>query len=277
MSPFFSIITPVLNGACYVNDYLYSLRSQTFLSWEAIIIDDGSTDSSFETLRAATHGDSRFVLKRLPSHIPSDSQPRGPYRPRNYGISLARGEYICFLDIDDFWLNEKLMIQYEAIRRHPEARLVFSSYYTASHSLQVGYIKPFLGWISIKNQVSLWNPIPNLTGCVQVSLARMNYFLAVKHEDFVFWHGIICLIEESNIVRVPQPLAIYRRSRNSLSGNKLAVVSWWLRCYDTFGYPLYVSCLFLLVKILAEFVEKLLVSMRVIRSISLSSFCSCDS
>jgi glycosyltransferase involved in cell wall biosynthesis len=271
-SPFFSIITPVLNGSCYVDDYLNSLRSQTFLNWEAIVVDDGSTDDTCEKIQLAKSDDDRFALKRLPRHSLNDSLPRGPYRPRNLGISIARGEYVCFLDIDDFWLKDKLMLQYKAIQDFPRACLLFGPFYSANSSLCAGYLKPFLGSIPVKTQVLFWNPVPNLTSCVRTTLARSNPFLAVNHEDFVFWHSVISTIDEADIVRIAQPLAIYRRSHHSTSGNKWRVLSWWLRCYANFGYPVLLGCLLLLVKSCAVFVEAVLVRIRVIPTVDLSSF-----
>ena len=57
---FFSIITPVFNGKNYINDYLASLKNQSYKYWEAIIIDDNSDDDSYEFLKEAIKDDKRF-------------------------------------------------------------------------------------------------------------------------------------------------------------------------------------------------------------------------
>ena len=59
---FFSIITPVFNGKNYINDYLASLKNQTYKYWEAIIIDDKSYDDSYAFLKEATKDDKRFKI-----------------------------------------------------------------------------------------------------------------------------------------------------------------------------------------------------------------------
>lgn len=269
MSPFFSIITPIFNGACYIDDYLASLLGQTFVNWQAIIVDDGSSDDSYEKLQQFTRHDQRFILKRLSPQPSGDGVPRGPYRPRNAGISVAKGEYVCFLDIDDYWLGDKLMLQYKAIQRSPRARLLYSSFYKSDSVLRAGYVKPFLDWIPVKLQVLFWNPIPNLTSCVQTSLARSNPFLAVHHEDYVFWYNVLKLVGEDEIVRIPVPLALYRTTPHSTSGNKFRVISWWLRCYKLFGYNLLLSLLFMIVKLSAELVEALLVRARILPVVKL--------
>jgi teichuronic acid biosynthesis glycosyltransferase TuaG len=273
MPPFFSIVTPVLNGACYIEDYLASLLGQTFVNWEAIIIDDGSSDDSFEKLEHYTRHDQRFILEKLPPQLSGDGLPRGPYRPRNVGISLAQGDYVCFFDIDDYWLSGKLMYQYIALQRSPRARLLHCSFYKADSVFRFGYVKPFLDWIPVKLQVLVWNPIPNLTSCVQTSLARSNPFLAVHHEDYVFWYNVLKLVREDEIVRISIPLALYRTTANSTSGNKFRVLSWWLRCYDLFGYNMPLSLLFIIVKLSAELVEALLVRARILPVVRLSCVC----
>ncbi len=248
------------------------MRSQTFLNWEAIIVDDGSTDDTFEKLQLAAGNDRRFIIRKLPAYPLKGSSPRGPYRPRNLGMSIASGEYVCFLDIDDFWLKDKLMLQYEAVQDSPSASLLFGLFFSADSALRTGYVKPFLSSIPVKIQVSLWNPVPNLTSCVRTSLARSNPFLPVNHEDFVFWHSVISKIDEADIIHIPRPLAIYRRSHHSTSGNKWRVLAWWLRCYAIFGYPVFVAYLFLMVKSCAQFVETLLVRARVLPTVDLSSY-----
>ena len=59
---FFSIITPVFNGKNYINEYLASLKNQSFKYWEAIIIDDKSDDNSYKFLKEATKDDKRFKI-----------------------------------------------------------------------------------------------------------------------------------------------------------------------------------------------------------------------
>ena len=58
--PFFSVITPVLNGSVYASNYVKSLMNQSFSDWEALIIDDGSTDYVIQVIKNLVQGDSRF-------------------------------------------------------------------------------------------------------------------------------------------------------------------------------------------------------------------------
>lgn len=93
-SPTVSVIVPVYNAADYLAECLDSLLEQTLKEIEIICIDDGSTDSSLEILRSYEQRDSRVaVLKQ---------NNAGPGAARNNGIEAARGEYLYFLDADDF-------------------------------------------------------------------------------------------------------------------------------------------------------------------------------
>ena len=91
-----SIIIPVYNGANYISDALSSVADQTFTDWECIVTDDASTDNSVEIINDFITRDKRFKL------IKHDKN-RGVSATRNTGLGDARGEYIAFLDQDDFY------------------------------------------------------------------------------------------------------------------------------------------------------------------------------
>ena len=90
-----SIIMPVYNKEKYVRHAIDSVIAQTFIDWELVIIDDGSTDSSFEICRQ--YKDARIHLIRV--------ENGGVSRARNLGLEKAQGEYVTFIDSDD-WIAE---------------------------------------------------------------------------------------------------------------------------------------------------------------------------
>lgn len=92
-APLISVIVPVYNVAAHVGACLASLRAQTLGDFEAIVVDDGSTDDSLAAARAATRGDVRFRWLCQPN--------RGLSAARNAGLEAARGRFIAFLDSDD--------------------------------------------------------------------------------------------------------------------------------------------------------------------------------
>lgn len=91
--PFFSIIIPVYNVAPYLRECLDSVLAQTFTDWEAICIDDGSTDGSGAILDEYAARDSRFRIIHQPN--------AGVSVARNKGLDVAKGEWIWFVDSDD--------------------------------------------------------------------------------------------------------------------------------------------------------------------------------
>jgi glycosyltransferase involved in cell wall biosynthesis len=100
-NPFFSIIIPTYNHAHLINRCLDSVIAQTFNNWEAIVINNFSTDNTIEVVGG--YKDPRIKLINFYNNgIIAAS--------RNVGIKNAQSEWICFLDSDDWWYPEKLKI-----------------------------------------------------------------------------------------------------------------------------------------------------------------------
>lgn len=96
----FSVIIPVYNVEAYLQVCLDSVLNQTFEDWEAICVNDGSTDNSAAILEEYGHKDGRFKIV---------SQPNGGLSAaRNMGLKAAAGEYVLFLDSDD-WLESNAL------------------------------------------------------------------------------------------------------------------------------------------------------------------------
>jgi len=97
-----SVVMPTFNAALTVRRALASVRAQTHTEWEAICVDDASTDDTVAHI--ATFDDPRIRIIRL-------DRNGGPGRARNLGIAAARGALVAFLDADDEWLPDKLARQ----------------------------------------------------------------------------------------------------------------------------------------------------------------------
>lgn len=93
MNELISIIVPVFNAEKFLKSCLDSIISQTYENWEAILIDDGSTDKSFEICKEYAEKDLRFSLVH--------QENKGVSGARNQGIKQAKGKYITFIDSDD--------------------------------------------------------------------------------------------------------------------------------------------------------------------------------
>lgn len=93
-NPFFSIIIPTYNRAGIIGTTLNSFINQTFTEFEILVIDDGSSDNTMEVMRSWIDKDNRIKYFR------KENAERGA--ARNYGIARAIGQYISFIDSDDF-------------------------------------------------------------------------------------------------------------------------------------------------------------------------------
>lgn len=92
-----SVVSPVYNGSAYLTPFLDSVLHQTFSDFELIMVDDGSTDESFQILQTYQKKDARIHIVR--------QDHKGAGSARNVGLSHAKGPYIIFLDSDD-WYKE---------------------------------------------------------------------------------------------------------------------------------------------------------------------------
>jgi len=108
--PFFSVIIPTYNRAYMLPKAIESVITQTFTDWELIIVDDGSKDSTKELVESYIAKDKRI------KYIYQENAERSA--ARNNGINHASGEYICFLDSDDYYLPQKLQSHYETIAKN---------------------------------------------------------------------------------------------------------------------------------------------------------------
>ncbi|QOG03812.1 glycosyltransferase family 2 protein [Flavobacterium sp. MDT1-60] len=91
-----TIVMATYNRSHFILESLLSIQNQTYSEFECLIIDDGGTDNTLEVITAVLNKDSRFkFLKRL------DNYKKGLPGCRNYGIDLAKGDYIIFFDDDD--------------------------------------------------------------------------------------------------------------------------------------------------------------------------------
>ena len=106
MRPKISIIIPMWGVEKYLRRCLDSVLNQTFQDWQAICVDDGSPDKSGEIAEEYATRDKRFVVVHKENGGLSDA--------RNFGIPYATGQYIMYLDSDDFIHPQTMEIAYNA-------------------------------------------------------------------------------------------------------------------------------------------------------------------
>lgn len=108
-APTVSVVIPAFNAAWCVRKAVDSVLAQTYRDFELIVVDDGSTDDTPQVL--AQYGDAIHVVRQ---------SNRGMGGARNAGIRAATGEFLAFLDSDDWWLPQKLERQVALMRQSPK-------------------------------------------------------------------------------------------------------------------------------------------------------------
>lgn len=133
MNSRFSIIVPLYNKAPYIKKALGSIISQTFTDWECIIVDDGSTDNSAaiceEFFQTFNHSLAHSInVNRSFVHSFIRQTNSGVAAARNNGVAKSKGEYVCFLDADDWWEPEFLEEMDKLMAEFPDAGLYATNY-----------------------------------------------------------------------------------------------------------------------------------------------------
>lgn len=110
-----SVIIPTYNCTEYISNAINSVLSQTYKNYEIIVIDDGSTDNTKDKLIP-------FISEEKIKYFYIKNS--GPAKARNVGIKKSKGDYIAFLDSDDLWLPDKLMLQIDFLDRSSDIEVV---------------------------------------------------------------------------------------------------------------------------------------------------------
>lgn len=109
-----TIVIPLYNRAELIRDTIFSIERQTYSHWEAIVVDDGSTDDSYTAVEAIAHANPKIKVFRR------DREPKGAPTCRNIGIKKAVGDFIIFLDSDDLLAPFCLQQRVEYMQGNPD-------------------------------------------------------------------------------------------------------------------------------------------------------------
>lgn len=121
MSTLFSVVMPVFNRSEYLDRALQSILGQAYKDFEIIVVDDGSDDGEVE-LKLRQYIESNGIMVLHQRH-------KGPGAAINYGVSRARGEYVCRLDSDDMLAPEALEVVNAYVQEFPDIDYFYSSRY----------------------------------------------------------------------------------------------------------------------------------------------------
>jgi glycosyltransferase involved in cell wall biosynthesis len=178
-APLISVIIPTYNHAQYLGRALKSLLDQTYTNWEAIVIDNHSTDNTDEVMASFT--DPSIIYLKMHNHGVIAAS-------RNAGIRAAKGEWIAFLDSDDWWKPEKLT---KASCYFGEFDFLYHDMYLVKKSTTfIMYSRP-LRRNSYEDLLENGNAIINSSAIVRKSsLTNVGYLS--ENQEIISWEDYEC-------------------------------------------------------------------------------------
>ncbi len=208
----FSVIIPLYNKAPYIAKAIESVLAQIFNDFELIIVDDGSTDNSVEIAKEAVAGRKNCVLLL--------QENAGVSMARNNGVAASRGDYLCFLDADDWWKPTYLEEMSHMIESFPEAGIYGTNYTIVNETKRktrvasVGVDKGFeRGYINYCQVYAKTMYMPLWTGAVCIPKSVFAEFGGFPKgiklgEDFLLW---IRIALKYKVAFLNKPLSYYNQ------------------------------------------------------------------
>jgi teichuronic acid biosynthesis glycosyltransferase TuaG len=234
-----SIVVPVYNAAAFLDETIKTVQDQTYVNWELIFVDDGSSDDSISIIK-------RYQKKEFRIKLLSMGKNTGAALARNKGTASAKGSFLAFLDADDLWDKTKLQKQLAFMRKNNYA-FSFTGYeFTDVNGAASGKR------VHVPNSLTYRQALKNTTIStitVMFDLRKISrnklYMPNIKSEDTATWWSI--LKDGTMAYGLNEILSYYRRSAGTLSANKLTAVrrTWTLyRKHQklSLSYSLYCFC-----------------------------------
>ena len=202
----FSVIMPLYNKAPYVEKAIRSVLEQTYPHYELIVINDGSTDNSAEIAEKLLEGvtNAKFI----------NQQNSGVATTRDNGVAIGKGEYVCFLDADDWWDVSFLQEMSLFIKEYPEAGIWGTNYWYVKRGMTRVGVRCETGYINYPLVYKSQTSMPLWTGAVCISketfLKYGGFPAGIKlGEDFLLWTKIAL---ERKVAFLNKPVAYYNNN-----------------------------------------------------------------
>jgi glycosyltransferase involved in cell wall biosynthesis len=204
LSPLVSIIIPTYNRAYILGETLESVLSQTYGNYEAIVIDDGSSDNTRELVDSFIQRDTRIKYVK--------QNNAGVSAARNHGMRIAQGEYLAFLDSDDLWKPWKLSIQVAVMEQMPHVLMLWTDMESINEQgqfLSARYLRTMYGAYHGKDENFPFTKHGQLSDYIQDLPAGISAETRVSHGQ-IFLHML-----SGNLVHTSTVL--FRRQRLELA------------------------------------------------------------
>ena len=199
--PLFSVIIPVYNAAATLPQTLESLARQSFKDFEVLVVNDGSTDNSLEILKTETKEWTNI-------HI-INQENKGLGHARNTAAGKAKGDWLAFLDADDYWASDKLLTHAQYIANHASAEFIY-------HAIFERYVngrmrkRKVLTVHSLDEFVAKGNPfVPSALAIKRIVFLDAGGFIEDREqvEDLLLWFRL--LHKKVDLLAINRPLTVY--------------------------------------------------------------------
>lgn len=223
--PKVSIVIPTYNRAEMLKQALRSVLAQTFTDYEAIVVDDGSTDNTREAVESFRDERVRYVWQ----------ENQWLAAARNTGIAHATGDLVAFLDSDDLWFPNMLELLVPAFERYPQAGLVYSSHARVFDDISFPYLQDF---VCGREQEMVGNQYHYfLTGDkmgVDEVLVRRELFDKIGGFDRSLrycedWNMWLRIAKEADFCYIPGPVSAVRVHQGQMSKDDAGMLECELR------------------------------------------------
>lgn len=212
--PLISVIMPLYNAEQFVGESIENILGQTVGDFELIVIDDASTDTSYDIAN-------RYAAKDTRIHLMRNKVNHGAAYTRNRGLEAARGNFITFMDADDRCSPERFARQIAFFGQHPQIDLC-GSYYTmfGPGDAREQKIQEPLSHEEILPQMLFGCPfaMPSVMMRREAFLRSGIRFRDTMAEDYQFW---VDLSKHMRMANIPEHLFFYRRWENQLSTSQI--------------------------------------------------------
>ena len=209
-----SIIIPVYNSSEYLKECINSVINQTYKNLEIIIVNDKSTDNSLSIINSFS--DKRIKVINL-------KENSGVSVARNKGVEVSTGDYICFIDSDDYWYLDKIKKQVEFIK---DKAFIYSDY----EYLKNGKRKR----VKVPKSITYKDALKNTTIFTSTVMFNMKYLnkediympiIKLGQDSLTWWK----VLKKVNVAYgMNDILSVYRVGNKSLSSNKIkSVMGTW--------------------------------------------------
>ncbi|MEL6988931.1 MAG: glycosyltransferase [Bacteroidota bacterium] len=224
-----SVISPTYNAERTILKTIKSVQQQTYKNLEIIVINDGLSDRTLELLE--TVADARLKTYSYPNG--------GLPTARNRGIERAQGEYISFIDADDFWTEDKLEKQLTALQTNPDAGVAYSWFTIAIESENNSGDTSFVLGKKVFFSGDVYERllVDNFIGNGSNILIRSSVLKRVGNFDPTLkscedWDYFLRLASQVNFAVVPKYQVFYRKGEGTMSSKGLVMEREGLKVID---------------------------------------------